>query len=209
MKNLKILLLLLFTAAFFAGCGEDDIQTPDEAVSEYITAFKELDFEKLSGYTISGENPLEILIVNGNEDNTFLLEKMTEELEYKILNTNIINQAATVELSMTNIDMRAVMNDIVGEVFSYAMENSDSAYDDTFVSEMIHSRFENEELTTVTNEVVLGLVFDDESQSWKLNDDALFYDGLSGGYTSFVNEMSQAFGEYVDETSEQQSDATE
>lgn len=192
-KKLAIILLVaLLSLTVLTSCSLG-VEKPEKVVSNALDALKKQDQEKMEEYftyeelmNFSDEEKKEIEESDDSFNSEQIKKLIFAKLEYKILSTTEKGDKATVEAEITNIDMKAVMQQYFSEVLDISMSNAlagDSAISDEEIDEKLEQIFiekmtKNDQATKTTT-VEIQLVKKDNK--WKIQLDEKIQDAITGG----------------------------
>ena len=171
---LGIALLLMMT---LSACSTQE--TPEEAVNNALTAFKEFDEEKIEHYF----GPLNGFIdpETGKPDEGTQL--IIDHLEFKTLKAKTAGTESAVETEITNVDMLPIMEKYFQAVSEYEFdeETSEEEMRETFENLIVELLSEDDldTMTTVLNVQVVKV--EDE---WKISLDEGLMNALLGRFDS-------------------------
>ena len=197
----KTWVLVSFVLCFslvFMGCGSSR-ETPEQAVTNLLTAIKNLDAETIQKYVVyedlfSGVPESEDLIEN--EENTKLL---TNKLSFKILSSSSEGDTAVVKTEITSIDMAVILGEYMQQAMALAFSNAfagGAAKSDEEIDAQAEQIFkdllnrENNKMKTSTIDIKLTKT----ETGWRLNSDEEFEDAIFGGLISASKAIDESFG---------------
>jgi hypothetical protein len=197
----KTWVLVSFVLCFslvFMGCGSSR-ETPEQAVTNLLTAIKNLDVETIQKYVVyedlfSGDPESEDLIEN--EENTKLL---TNKLSFKILSSTSEGDTAVVKTEITSIDMAVILGEYMQQAMALAFSNAfagGAAKSDEEIDAQAEQIFkdllnrENNKMKTSTIDIKLTKT----ETGWRLNSDEEFEDAILGGLISASKAIDESFG---------------
>lgn len=191
-KRFGVLLLILSLAAFsLIGCGASG-ETPEQAVSNALTALRDLDHDKMEQYIVFDE-----LIDDAEEmaeDEEF--EKLLfNRLSFDIISSSEDGDTATVSTEISNIDMVEILGQYFIEVFELAFSNAFSEDPlseeelDELIEEMLIEMLQDDGAVMATTTVDIKLVKSDST--WKIQIDEMFQDAVLGGLLTAIQELDE------------------
>lgn len=219
MKNIKRLPLFLplFILIFaLSGCGEienQDIQTNSDMpnvgveaeaeakVTGMLEAFKTLDFDEAGKYIDLSEIQDAENAASNNISTDLVMNLIFKNFDYAIASSEKIDEnAVSVKASITATDMKTVFNDYLVSTMQYAFSaalsgEQPSEEEIQAKAEELFVEFANKDnLATVTNDVDIAVVKDENGQFQIQADDALV-DALFGGLVSAAEELNSSLVE--------------
>lgn len=200
-KRASIILVLLFSLTIaLVGCGQDSGETPEQAVTNALTAVQNLDQDTAEKYF-----RYEDLITSDSESEEFMEDEETvklmfDKLDFKIVSSSIEDDTAIVETEITNIDLTTIIIEYIQQAMTVAFEYAfagDDAPSDAEMEEQMEILFiemlQDEDSKTVTTTVDIHLT--KNADSWKLTIDETLQDALFGGLISGIQEVEDSFAE--------------
>ncbi len=197
MKKIRIItsfVLAICLILSLSGCGE--IQKAESTVKGMFEAFKNLDFEEAQKYVNVGD------ITSVSDEASVNVEKIIEtvfgSLDYEIVSSEKVDDHVVVKTKITAIDMKPVMSDFFSKALEYALSNAFSSSQPTEeettakMEEILVECLSKSDLTTVTNEVAIKVV-KNEDKKWEVEAEDDFVNAVLGGLMDAVEEMSDAF----------------
>lgn len=183
MKLRKIVtaLFMLLTIVLLASCGT---ATPEATVDGYMKACIALDAEKMNEFIPNG-NTSEI----PKDDDTYT--NLFKRLKYKIGSSAIDGDTATVQITITALDMKTIMGGMIADLFGQAMSHiGDDSFDsDAYLKNLLSEKMSAEDAPTVTNDVYVNLEKND-SGKWIISSEeknSEFINALTGGLMSMAD----------------------
>lgn len=170
-------------------------QARGKTVSEFLDAMKSYDLEALaeyysdatdSDYTLDDFSYAEDEA--GYAEMMDAMKTMMSAMDYEIIDSQVDGDTAVVNVSITSIDMSAVMTTYIANAFSLAYSNLDATEDELTVLMMqafgdaIEANIDN----TVTNEAAVNL--EKVDGDWKIVGDETFINAIYGGLLSAIEE---------------------
>lgn len=189
MKKMLSLLLALTMMLSLAACG-GSMPNPENTVKEAMSAVNPFDAEKVNLYWGDGALNAEETDAATAQYVSMLFENMT----YEITGSEVTDNTATVDVSITNTDMGTAMNDVMTtyftEMLSAAFSGTEMSEDEMTnrLMELIGETIVSDEYETVTTDVELGLTY--ENKTWTITsgqDEAI--DAMMGNITTYFENM--------------------
>lgn len=169
MKNFIAVFLAFAMAVSFCACGND---SPKAALKARLDAM----IAAAKGDTVSES-------LQENENAAVIAKAMVDNIKYKIGKQKIDGDSATVHVSITGIDVAALMEQAIEQY------NIQSSSDNEFsIDEWIAGEIVKEDVPKTTNEADVPLVKTDEG--WVIDESGSLEDlanSLTGGYFSAIN----------------------
>jgi hypothetical protein len=195
MKNTRIktlaliLLLALLSLTALTSCSLG-VEKPEKVVSNALEALKKQDKEKMEEYFTYEElmnfSNEETEDAEDNFNNEQIKKLIFAKLEYKIISSIEKGDKATVQIEITNIDMKVVMQQYFTEALQIAMSNAfagDSAISDEELDKKLEQIFidkmSKNDQTTKTTTVEIQL--EKKDNKWKIQLDEKIQDAITGG----------------------------
>lgn len=180
-------LVLLFA---FVGCSGGE--SPETAVSNYLTAFQTLDLETIAKYTSDSTGTTDtaddaISDLENDETGMAFVENMT----FEVLSSTQEDDTATVKVSITNVDMANAMGKAITEIFSLAFSGLSEEEMEQRSTEILRSAITDNKDVTLTKEVDISLVRGENNWLIVPNDDLI--DAITGGLISYSKNINEAF----------------
>ncbi|QIB68562.1 DUF5105 domain-containing protein [Aminipila butyrica] len=186
MKKIFSVFLVSIIAISLVGCGGE---SPEQAVKNALgaiknmdtkTASKYLDYEELMNRSEAGEAAMDA-------DSEAMAKLMLENLEYKIVSSEVDEDSAIVKTEITNTDMSKIMADFFPQLFGLAFSglSEDQLGDKTM--EIFTNLMNRTDNKTVTNTVDIKLSKDENS--WKIDANDELTDAIFGGLLSVSEDI--------------------
>ena len=191
-KAISIVTALLM---LMLACACSSTPTPEEVVTNAIEAVKNVDSAKTSEYW-GGEADEEPM----TDEDMEMMKLFFQNMTYVINGSEISDDKATVDVTISNIDMQQVMSDTITdmmtELISLMMtdegadmteEEQTKLFTDTFVENIGSGEYE-----MISQDVTINLTLVDGN--WIIDEtgnDAAF-DAMTGGFMTAINSMSEA-----------------
>lgn len=203
MKKLGIILLIaLLSLTVLTSCSLG-AEKPEKVVSNALEALKKQDQEKMKEYftyeelmNFSNEEKKEIEESDDSFDSEQIKKLIFAKLEYKILSSTEKGDKATVEIEITNIDMKVVMQQYLAEAFQIAMSNAfdeDSAISDEEIDKKLEQIFiekmSKNDQTTKTTTVEIQL--EKKDKKWTIQLDEKIQDAITGGMLTAFRDLEE------------------
>lgn len=203
MKKLGIILLIaLLSLTVLTSCSLG-VEKPEKVVSNALEALKKQDQEKMKEYftyeelmNFSNEEKKEIEESDDSFDSEQIKKLIFAKLEYKILSSTEKGDKATVEIEITNIDMKVVMQQYLAEAFQIAMSNAfdeDSAISDEEIDKKLEQIFidkmSKNDQTTKTTTVEIQL--EKKDNKWQIQLDEKIQDAITGGMLTAFQDIEE------------------
>ncbi|HHV58770.1 MAG TPA: DUF5105 domain-containing protein [Clostridiaceae bacterium] len=201
MRNkVYIFIIILLVLAAATGCGKK-AETPEQAVINALTAVKNMDRETAGKYfefddLFEGDTVAEDDEFMENEET---LKLIFNKLSFKVLSSSKAgNDAATVKVEITNIDMGIIMQEFFPQMFALALSNAfagENAISDEELNEQMKQIYtdllkrEDNQMKTSTVEVMLY----SHENSWKIDANDEFRNAILGGMVAAIEEMEESF----------------
>jgi hypothetical protein len=200
MKKILSLFCMFVIILMLVSCGANE--TPEQAVSNALTAVKNLDKETTQKYfgdedlinkeetKKESENKTENKMLEDEEN----IKLFVKKLSFEILSSNIKDGKATVKAKITNIDMKPIFREYIKKAFSIAMSEAflgDNEQDNEELQKEMEQIFidllSNEENKMVTSTVEIKLI--KNGNSWRIEADDKLLDAILGGFYSITDSM--------------------
>lgn len=163
MKSRKIALFLftIFTFTLLTACGST-VATPEATLDGYMTAWVNLDSAKMNEYFPSG-NQEEI-----PDDDTYT--NLPKRTKYTIGAAETDGDTATVKITITTLDMKTIMGEVISELMGQALSHmGDDSFDsEAYTNELLSKKMSAEDAPMTTKEVTAYLEKDTDGK-WILS----------------------------------------
>lgn len=189
MKKIFTFFMLILIFLSFTACSTN---SPDKTVKGMMDSVKAWDVEAMKKYI-----PADKFYASTDMDSTSiesatkLMKVFVANLSYKILDTKVEGNTATVNLEISNVDMKPVMEEMLTQIFTLAFSGVDltEAEGEAKVLEILTSSVDKNKTKLVTNKASLTLT--KTQDGWSINEpSADFYDALLGGFISAADETN-------------------
>lgn len=198
LKRITVLALALAMIMSFAGCGETE--KAEAAVTTVLESFKMGDLDNAEEYM-----NVEDMTGDGDEgiglDGEEMLKAMFQNLDYKIISSELMDDGSViVKTEITATDMAPVLSDFMASAIEYAFATAFVTPQPTdeelekIMEDMFTECATKPDLATVTNTVDITVT--ETAEGWRLADDELFVDAVTGGLLTAADEMEAAFSEW-------------
>lgn len=193
MKKVLIFILIIAMAISLAACSTS---SPDKTVKGMLDSIKSWDVEAMKKY-IPADDFYSQTDMNSESMATAeaTMKLLVANMNYKITDTKVNGNTATVDVEITNINMKPVFQDMISEMFALAFSGvdiSDETVQQQKISEIISSSIDKNKADTVTNKVSLTLTKGQDG--WKADEPSIdFYDAVLGGFISAIQDSSSMF----------------
>ncbi len=179
-KLLSLATAMLCLTLVATGCGKT--ASPEEVVTNGLTAVKNIDTENMSTYFDSEDLFGADFELNREDESTKLL---VDKLAFKVVSSKIDGDTATVTTEITNIDMSYVMGEFLSQAITAVFENAGS-----------EEEISEEDFDAKTEQILLDIMGDVDVQTttltadislvkvdgkWKISVDETFQNALFGG----------------------------
>lgn len=177
--------IALFTSfiIIFSMTACSKFESPETSVKNYLDACKSGDFETAAKYTGSETSSLE----NFKED---LLEKIRENFSYIIISSEEKENTATVNVSVTNIDMDKVFSETMNGIFFMALSGMEDEMLYKQGDSLLESAIEKNIDEKVTNEIKVYLTKGENN--WIIDDTSELENAFCGGLINSFNEFTNS-----------------
>lgn len=188
----KFLAFLTTLAMVFAFVGCSGGESPETAVTNYLTAFQNLDLETIDKYTNDTSETIDTADdAISDLENEETGKAFVENLTFEILSSTEEGDTATVKVSITNVDMANAMSQAISEMISLAFAGLSEEELEQKSTEAMISAIANNKDTTYTKEVDISLVKGENN--WLIVPDNDLADAITGGLVSYAENINEAF----------------
>lgn len=188
----KFLAFLTTLAMVFAFVGCSGGESPETAVTNYLTAFQSLDLETINKYTNDTSETTETADdAISDLENEETGKAFVENLTFEILSSTEEEDTATVKVSITNVDMANAMSQAISEMIPLAFAGLSEEELEQKSTEAMISAIANNKDTTYTKEVDISLVKGENN--WLIVPDNDLADAITGGLVSYAENINEAF----------------
>lgn len=182
-KLIAVVATALMALSLLAGCGAK--QSPSDAVSEWMEAFKSGSVNEASSISAS--------LAGASEEDMKLFLKKAQDLDYEIVEEKLADdgKSATVKVKITTYDFGAGMTNFVDKMMQDAMSGKITEKDVTtekLISRMIAEMTALED-KDYEKEVVANLTLDDKTWKPDIESNAEFLDAVLGGLLTAAKDM--------------------
>ncbi|MBE7013332.1 MAG: hypothetical protein E7416_04615 [Ruminococcaceae bacterium] len=191
----RLLLILLCVSVLFGitACNavDDAVNKAEDIVDSVMVAFKICDFKTTTEFIDMDKYEDTYSLFS---DNQMYLTKFFDDLEYDIVSSKQIDDnTVNVTAKITAIDMLPVLRRLLSETVQFM---STATYADAFVAEkksiermekILNSIANDDELETVTNEVVIKVV--KNGSKWRIVPEEAFINAVSGDFPKALKEI--------------------
>ena len=206
MKRVVSLVLALLLALSLVGCSDSK---PDTVVATFCSAVQAFDFEKAAACMENGSEDMEDPYDNAemeedlsSEQVMAYLKECASKMTYKIGESKVDGESATVSVSFTYVDASSVITSALGEYITQAFAMAFSGADDAQMEELFSNIFmektESVETGTATADVTFSCIKVDGD--WKItsfSEEA--EEAITNILTSNIASAFERFGEAFDD----------
>lgn len=188
MKKIICVILSAFMLLAFCGC---TYSKPDEDAKIFFDGIKSRDLTVIAKYCETNKAMNMLLNSKGDkEDNIRLYKKLFKNFSYKIVSTKKEDNKATIEVEITNTDMKKVFKRYSSHSYKYVLNNVYNNLTKAKIKKACVRVFEEQLDATikkkekVTNKVTIELKANDENHNWDVQLDDKLMDAMLGGLMS-------------------------
>lgn len=187
-KKLVALLSTMVLMSSFVGCSS--MESPETAVTNYLTAFQTIDLETLAKYSGATDEAASSETTTSVEDLTSeeLGKKLMGNMTFEILSSEKDGDTATVTASITNTDLFTVISDSFSKMLPLAFSGLSDEEMETSMNHILLSAIDSNKDKTVTKEVTIHL--EKGENGWIIVPDDPLLDAITGGAVS----VAESFG---------------
>lgn len=187
-KKLVALLSTMVLMFSFVGCSS--MESPETAVTSYLTAFQTIDLETLAKYSGATDEAASSETTTSVEDLTSeeLGKKLMGNMTFEILSSEKDGDTATVTASITNTDLFTVISDSFSKMLPLAFSGLSDEEMETSMNHILLSAIDSNKDKTVTKEVTIHL--EKGENGWIIVPDDPLLDAITGGAVS----VAESFG---------------
>ena len=188
LKKLVALLSIMVLMFSFVGCSS--MESPETAVTNYLTAFQTIDLETLAKYSGATDEAASNETTTSVEDLTSeeLGKKLMGNMTFEILSSEKDGDTATVTASITNTDLFTVISDSFSKMLPLAFSGLSDEEMETSMNNILLSAIDSNKDKTVTKEVTIQL--EKGENGWIIVPDDPLLDAITGGAVS----VAESFG---------------
>lgn len=182
--------VVLIAVLFLTGCMGPD---PKDAVNTYFEAIKKVDTATVTKIMKENKN------LKPNDPNQQkLMGLILKKLNYKILDSKVEKDTATVKTQVTAPNMQLVLGKVVAEVmpqlFSLAFTGGDSEkIAEQMFMDAFTKKLQEKDLQFVTNDVTIHLKKDTKSKEWIVVPDDVLLNAITGNIVKGFEELEKSF----------------
>ena len=187
-KKLVVLLSTMVLMFSFVGCSS--MESPETAVTNYLTAFQTIDLETLAKYSGATDEATSSETTTSVEDLTSeeLGKKLMGNMTFEILSSEKDGDTATVTASITNTDLFTVISASFSKMLPLAFSGLSDEEMETSMNHILLSAIDSNKDKTVTKEVTIHL--EKGENGWIIVPDDPLIDAINGGAVS----VAESFG---------------
>lgn len=187
-KKLVALLSTMVLMFSFLGCSS--MESPETAVTNYLTAFQTIDLETLAKYSGATDEAASSETTTSVEDLTSeeLGKKLMGNMTFEILSSEKDGDTATVTASITNTDLFTVISDSFSKMLPLAFSGLSDEEMETSMNHILLSAIDSNKDKTVTKEVTIHL--EKGENGWIIVPDDPLLDAITGGAVSVAESFS-------------------
>lgn len=187
-KKLVALLSTMVLMFSFVGCSS--MESPETAVTNYLTAVQTIDLETLAKYSDTTDETASSETTTSVEDLTSeeLGKKLMGNMTFEILSSEKDGDTATVTASITNTDLFTVISDSFSKMLPLAFSGLSDEEMETSMNHILLSAIDSNKDKTVTKEVTIHL--EKGENGWIIVPDDPLLDAITGGAVS----VAESFG---------------
>lgn len=168
--------------------------SPDATVSNYLDSFKNGKVEEADKYiTATSDTDETEIIDNENPEVDAAMKNAYSKLTYKILDSTIDGDKASVETEITAPNLGVIFTELLQEAIplAFASAFSEDADDemDELMNTMLIDKLNDEDLSMITKTVDIKLV--KENNTWLIDIDDNLLDAMTGNMSA----IADVFGE--------------
>lgn len=166
------------------------MESPETAVTNYLTAFQTIDLETLAKYSGATDEAASSETTTSVEDLTSeeLGKKLMGNMTFEILSSEKDGDTATVTASITNTDLFTVISDSFSKMLPLAFSGLSDEEMETSMNHILLSAIDSNKDKTVTKEVTIHL--EKGENGWIIVPDDPLLDAITGGAVS----VAESFG---------------
>lgn len=153
---------------------------PKKTIDGYLTNLKAGDFEQAQEF-VSGEK-----ILKDEEYDIEIQKLFFDKLSWKVIKVDEENDKATVEIELTNKDLKIVTNNYMQQLFKLALSGKNIAVEENknyFIEEL-----KKDQIETVTQTKTIELV--KENKKWKVISNDELLNTLVPGLQESINSLN-------------------
>lgn len=192
---MKKILLLLFACTFlFTACKED--VAPEECIeqtNEFVTYFKNKDFESMYEMTVYKDPYLAGTYDENSPIGQKLFGAMADNLNFEITGGSRDGNSAYVRAHVVTIDFNKLLTDVVSEYMEYCKTNAENLTSDQ-LGDALESILDEALKNPQPFEKDTSLDFVKQDGKWVIEDNVGVYDDLSGGYLTYCFSVNTSLG---------------
>lgn len=192
MKKVISILLSLAMVLSLVGCSGS---SPKDTVSSYLDSFKSGKVEESRQYIkettdTQAENASTKVLDNEDPEVDAAMKKAYSKLTYKILDSTVDGDKATVETEITAPNLGVIMTELIQESMPLAFasafsENAEDDNMDELMNTMLIDKLNSKDLSMISKTVNINLV--KENDTWLIEFDDDLVDGLTGNMSAIAN----------------------
>jgi hypothetical protein len=191
MKKIMSILLVLLLVFGLTACGGE---SPEQAVSNALSAVKEMNMKTASKYLDYNKlmNEGESSEESDNVNSDVMMKLILKKFDYKVISSSTDANSATVKVEITNTDMSKIIADFFPEMFGLAFSGlSKEQLDDKYL-EIFTNLMNRPDNKIITKTVEIKLTKNDKS--WEVGMSDELADAIYGGMLTAADNMNNSFG---------------
>lgn len=186
--------VLAFTAV--TGCSKSGGTEPDQVLSSTLDAVKVMDQEAVAkGFSEDKTDAMGLNTDDSSKEEKEMLKLFFDKLSYKIVDTKVEGDNATIKAEITNIDFTKAMGNYFTKVLEVSMSNATAKEGEQLSDEALQKKTEEllvemlsaSDVEMITKEVAVQMTKVDGS--WKIETSDELLDAITGGMMSLGAQM--------------------
>lgn len=186
--------VLAFTAV--TGCSKTNSDKPDEVLGSTFDAIKAMDRETVVNvFSEDKTNEMGLNTDDSTKEEKEMLKLFFDKLSYKILDTKVDGDTATIKTEISNIDFSIVMGNYFTKILEISMSNATAKEGEQLSEEDLKKKSEDilvemlsaSDVEIMTKEMEVQLTKVDGE--WKIQSTDELLDAITGGMMSFGAQM--------------------
>ncbi len=193
MKKILIFILIIAMSISLTACSTN---SPDKTVKGMLDSIKSWDTEAMKKYISADDFYAQADMESDSAATaTAMMKLFVANMSYKITDSKVNGNTATVNVDITNVNMKPVFQDMISQLFALAFSGvdlSDQKVAEAKILEILTTSIEKNKANTVTNKVSLTLT--KEKDGWVIDEPSeAFFDAILGGFVSAAQDTSSMF----------------
>lgn len=186
LKKLIPTILILIFAMSLIGCGAK----PEQTAKDFFNALKEQDIQKASKFVLdSSKEKLEF----DSEEQKNTVKAIISKVDYTLGDINKSGDSATVNASITSVDLPKITGNLISDIFSETMsqvfageKNDEKKQEDIILKNMLNS-INDPKCPKIKKDIKIKLV--KKNKQWFIEPNEELGDAITGNFYSVLKKL--------------------